>query len=213
MAEGGQKGHAVHTELLYLLHIQVLDDVCGYRKVLGIKEHEIGTVLHTQIAMLDQSGIGSNAAAGTLAEHMIQSDDRNNTAAYDILQHSSGSYRRELIRISNQNQSGIGRNRSKQPFCQECVHHGYFVHQNEISVQHDPSRQTAIWVCLDAQCLMDRGCRQSRGFLHLLGCLSGRRAAHNGGFRVLFAIQVKDCLLYRGFSCSRAASNDTELGC
>ena len=94
MSEGRQKSHTIHTVLSHLLQIQVLDDLSRGSKVIGIKELKIRTVLHTQITVFDQPRIDCNSAAGTLAEHMVKANNRDNTAFDDLLQDSSGTYRR-----------------------------------------------------------------------------------------------------------------------
>ena len=82
--EGSQECHTVHTKFTNFLHIQVFDNICGYGKVLGIEEHEIRSVLHTEIAMLDQSGVRRNPAAGTLTEYMVQTNHGDSAAFDDV---------------------------------------------------------------------------------------------------------------------------------
>ena len=198
MAERRQKCNTIHTEFPHLLHIQVLDDISRDGKVRRIKELEVWSVLHTQIAMLDQPGVGSNAATGTLAENMVQSDDRYGTTVDDLLEHSSRTYRRQLIRITNQNQSGIRWYCSKQPVCQEGVHHGDFVNQDQIRVEHSAFRQRSIFSRLNTQSFMDRGSRKSGGLLHPLSRLSCRRTAYYRRIRIFVTVTIDNCVFKFG---------------
>ena len=84
MAEGRQERHAVHAEFVNFLHIQVLDDIRRNSQVLGVEKHEIRTILHAQITVLNQPGIGCNAAAGALAEHVIQADNWHDATGDDV---------------------------------------------------------------------------------------------------------------------------------
>ena len=142
---------------------------------------------------------------------MVQSDDRYGTTVDDLLEHSSRSYRGQLIRITNQNQSGIGWYCSKQPVCQEGIHHGDFVNQDQICIEHSAFCQRSIFPCFDAQGFMDRRSRKPGGFLHPLRRLSGRRTAYNRRIRIFRPIQIQQCFLDSGLAGAGTAGDNAEL--
>lgn len=68
--------------------------------------------------MSDQLGVGCDAAAFLLSEHLIQFHNRYHAAADDLLQYSARAYGRKLVAVTYKDQSGIARCSLQKLFCQ-----------------------------------------------------------------------------------------------
>ena len=145
--------------------------------------------------MADQLGICSDPAAVFLAEHLIQSDNGDKVTCNDFFQNRAGAYRRQLITVSDQNESGLIRNGPEQLLCKIHIQHRYLIHKNEICIQHFRITVLPVFVGHKTQCPVNCGGFDTGCLFHAPGCFSSGSAAGNLGSGIPFFVEIQKCLL------------------
>ena len=86
-------------------------------------------------AVIDPVGIHNNETFLGLAENLRQPDCGKLTAAKHIAERKTGTYRRQLVRVTHQNQPFARGHRLQEAVEQLHIHHGHLVHNNRITFQ------------------------------------------------------------------------------
>ncbi len=90
----------------YSVFHQINDKVCALFAALLLEHKEISPQTGTQIRqfpLVDQVSIANNIAFSRLSEHFDQFDNRHDSGSDNVAQHISGTDRRQLVDISDQN--------------------------------------------------------------------------------------------------------------
>ena len=80
-------------------------------------------------------GVGGDAAAGTLPVNLTKPHHRNAAAGDELTEHRPRPYAGQLVGVPYQDQLAAGRQGVKQMSRQVDVHHGDFIHQDQVRIQ------------------------------------------------------------------------------
>ena len=80
-------------------------------------------------------GVDDDAAVGGLPENFGQAHHRHDFAFNQVPQHHARPNGRQLVNVADQQQAGLGRQGAEQVGHERDIHHGGFIHDQEITVE------------------------------------------------------------------------------
>jgi hypothetical protein len=103
------------------------------------------------LATVDAMGVGDHPAAGRLAEHFGQADNRNQVGCDDVSQHLAGPDGGELVDIADDQQRCRVGHGAQQRTHQQNINHARLVHDQEIALEGmllGPAEFAGPWISL-----------------------------------------------------------------
>ena len=111
----GEQCHIIHTILTHLFQIPHDQQICSTVKVRRGDELEVTVVqLQVGVTQTDPACIFSHKTAFRLAEDLVQLDHRQCPAGNQLAQHGTGPNGGQLIRVADQYEPAVERQRMKQ---------------------------------------------------------------------------------------------------
>lgn len=84
---------------------------------------------------MDVLGVVGDGAVFCLAEDLVQHSDGDKAALDKLVKHISRAHAFQLVRVAHQQDSRIGADADKKLIGQGHIHHGTFVHDQEVGLQ------------------------------------------------------------------------------